>query len=461
MEVRLGKGFQLGLFIHAPWKGLFSSVYVDDIELAGKETKRWSDVESTQQRSRFGRTNIFLRSWKIGLHSKTMWNKRRYCGQSHNHVWIQNFRWINWKNYHARKICVFLRGLMTWKGMPSNVWDDIKTTQQLHKVSTSCMNDHHFKEEKLKSVGGLSKVCSQIVLKCLYWARVGRPDILQSVTKLARSITKWTKACDKRLPRLISYIHITHVIANNIVMWETLPNNADWDCFKTPTLQEILRTQNLHRVEHCAFLEVIHSFQSVGCVRSKLQCLTVQQNQKSFPWMLDWGKRVFPHLIYEIRPSQFFTETRIRVIKNGETRARTQFVSNRTNFQCERKSHGMIDDLNNVDFISSNVHSARQEALLCIFEDNEAVIKMVIKGRSPTMRHVSRTHRVALDWLFDGIKLDPKIQSKYNDTKNQLADTFTKEIPHLMNGIVFCVCSTSAISVPPIVLKYVEKNTRR
>ena len=39
------------------------------------------------------------------------------------------------------------------------------------------------------------------------------------------------------------------------------------------------------------------------------------------------------------------------------------------------------------------------------FEDNEAVIKMIIKGRSPTMRHVSRTHRVALEWLFDRINL--------------------------------------------------------
>ena len=38
------------------------------------------------------------------------------------------------------------------------------------------------------------------------------------------------------------------------------------------------------------------------------------------------------------------------------------------------------------------------------------------------MRHVSRTHRVALDWLFDRINLDPKIQIKYIDTKNHLAD---------------------------------------
>ena len=54
------------------------------------------------------------------------------------------------------------------------------------------------------------------------------------------------------------------------------------------------------------------------------------------------------------------------------------------------------------------------------------MIKMIIKGRSPTMRHVSRTHRVALDWLFDRINLDSKIQIKYIDTKNQLADILTK-----------------------------------
>ena len=84
-----------------------------------------------------------------------------------------------------------------------------KTTQQLYKVSTPCIDDHHFKEEEMKSVGELSQVCSQFVVKCLYLARIGRPDILWSVNKLARSITKWTKACDKRLNRLISDIHHT------------------------------------------------------------------------------------------------------------------------------------------------------------------------------------------------------------------------------------------------------------
>ena len=81
------------------------------------------------------------------------------------------------------------------------------------------------------------------------------------------------------------------------------------------------------------------------------------------------------------------------------------------------KSQKKINVMENIDSVPSNVQSSRQEALLYVFEDNEAVIKMIIKGRSPTMRHVSRTHRVALDWLFDRINLDSKIQVKYIDRK--------------------------------------------
>ena len=60
--------------------------------------------------------------------------------------------------------------------------------------------------------------------------------------------------------------------------------------------------------------------------------------------------------------------------------------------------------------------------MLYVFDYNEAAVNMIIKGRSPTMRHVSRTHRVALDWLFDRINLDAQIQIRYTDTKHQLAD---------------------------------------
>ena len=83
----------------------------------------------------------------------------------------------------------------------------------------------------------------------------------------------------------------------------------------------------------------------------------------------------------------------------------------------KNKSYINIDVIHDINSVPSNVQSASREALLYVFEDNEAVIKMILKGRSPTLRHVSRTHRVALDWLFDRINLDPKIQIKYIDTK--------------------------------------------
>ena len=50
------------------------------------------------------------------------------------------------------------------------------------------------------------------------------------------------------------------------------------------------------------------------------------------------------------------------------------------------KSQKRINVMENIDSFPSNVQSSRQEALLYVFEDSEAVIKMIMKGRSPTMR---------------------------------------------------------------------------
>ena len=83
----------------------------------------------------------------------------------------------------------------------------------------------------------------------------------------------------------------------------------------------------------------------------------------------------------------------------------------------KQKGNRDVNQLSHVDYVTTNANPSQAESRLYIFEDNEAVIKMIIKGRSPAMRHVSRTHRVALDWSFDRINLDPKIQIKYVDTK--------------------------------------------
>ena len=94
-----------------------------------------------------------------------------------------------------------------------------KTTQQLSKVSTPCIDDHHFKEEETKSVGELSKYmlsnCSEMLIFGKNWttwylmvskqARTGHNKMDQKLVTNA-SIDWFQK-------------FIIQVNTNNIVMW--------------------------------------------------------------------------------------------------------------------------------------------------------------------------------------------------------------------------------------------------
>ena len=201
------------LFVHRE-KGLFLSVYVDDIKFTGKKQNLDSMWKLLNKEVDLGERISFLDHVYLGLHSKKMRSKPRYCGQLQNHVRIENFCERRTEKLPFPQNLLISSWSYDMAGHAKKcVWNDIVSWQtRIHNNSAKyspCIDDHHFKEEETKSVGELSNTCSQIVLKCLYLARIGRPDILWSVNKLARSITKWTKACDKRLNRLISFFHHT------------------------------------------------------------------------------------------------------------------------------------------------------------------------------------------------------------------------------------------------------------
>ena len=84
-----------------------------------------------------------------------------------------------------------------------------KDRSSLKKVATPCIDDHLLSPEDFETKGVLKNECARIVLKVLYLARQARPDLLWSVNSLARDVTKWNVACDKRLHRLIAYVHHT------------------------------------------------------------------------------------------------------------------------------------------------------------------------------------------------------------------------------------------------------------
>ena len=128
------------------WECLFVSSWKSIILICvcgwHKETKSWFNVETTQQRSRLGRINIILGSRILGLHSTTLRNKQKYCGQLQTHVRIANFSWgiteitipskssyffmVLWHGWSYKKVC------RTYCELGN------KTTQQLYKVSTPC-----------------------------------------------------------------------------------------------------------------------------------------------------------------------------------------------------------------------------------------------------------------------------------------------------------------------------------
>ena len=196
---RLGKGFQLGILNRAPSKKGCSYLCI-------RMTSNWLDRNKTLIQCGKYSTKKLIRgnqhlSWITNTwaalndnvkQAKILWTITESC-------LIREFPvegvWENWKLRYSEDF-VFLLGLMIKKVVRRNVWRycDLanKTTQQLNKVSVPCIDDLHLKKKEIKFVGELSQVCSRIVLK--YWnlVRIGRSDILWSMEKLTRSITKWT-----------------------------------------------------------------------------------------------------------------------------------------------------------------------------------------------------------------------------------------------------------------------------
>ena len=82
--------------------------------------------------------------------------------------------------------------------------------------------------------------------------------------------------------------------------------------------------------------------------------------------------------------------------------------------------------MENVNQVTSNMPKSSGRKFLIVFEDNEAVIRMCIKGRSPNLRHLQRTRRVSLDWLSERIRKDNGRAMMYINTKWQIADMLTK-----------------------------------
>ena len=144
-------------------------MYVDDIKLAGKKQNLDPMWKLLNKEVDLGEPTSFLEHVYLGCtqrkceiskdivdNYRTMFESRISAGGVDKLPFPQNLSISSWSYDmagHAKKCVERYCELAN------------KTTQQLYKVSTPCIDDHHFKEE-MKSVGELPHVCTQIVLKC-------------------------------------------------------------------------------------------------------------------------------------------------------------------------------------------------------------------------------------------------------------------------------------------------------
>ena len=144
-------------------------MYVDDIKLAGKKQNNEPMWKVLNKEVDLGEPTSFLDHENLGC-------TQRLCETSKDTVDTDRAVW------ETRISAMRTEKLPCWENLrlSSGSYDmeghakkcverycelAKKTTQQLCKVSTPCIDDNLFKEKELKSVGALSKVCSQIVVK--------------------------------------------------------------------------------------------------------------------------------------------------------------------------------------------------------------------------------------------------------------------------------------------------------
>ena len=193
-------------------------------------------------------------------------------------------------------------------------------TQQLFKVSSLCLDDHHLKREEFESVGKLSKTCAQIVFKCLYLTRIGRFWHFWSVNKFARAVTKWTRACDRRLARSIAYIHHTSDYRQYCHLEEYSSALSIGFIPRLRFLPAALRTQHQLRGNS--------SVSSHQLVESEVISLDVANGRDSCCWSMGCCDRSVTFFKeYRItNPSssrKLFAESQIQTQTNGKPRCRS------------------------------------------------------------------------------------------------------------------------------------------
>ena len=286
-----------------------------------------------------------------------------------------------------------------------------KTRNSLKPVSTPCIDDHQLDPADDLVRGELKEESAKIVLKALYVARINRTDLLWAVNSLAREVTIWSVNCDKRLHRLICYMHFSVDMQMECWVGDD-PKDCQLALFADASFASWLADSK--STSGCILVLMGPNTYVPISWFCKKQSSTSNSSTESELISLDAALRM------EGIPALSLWELIIDVFHPEDTKPNDRAD------QTAPKPKNMYDELSNVDFVPTNLPEHKGRAKLVLLEDNDPVIQICIKGRNPTLRHVPRVHRVNTDACYERIRDDPGIFLRYWPTKYQLADILTK-----------------------------------
>ena len=242
-------------------------------------------------------------------------------------------------------------------------------------------------------------------MKVLYYARVCRSDLLFAVCFLAREVTRWTRACDKRMHRLISYIQGTKTLSLYSTVGDPL-----YKCRLLLHTDADFAGSNADLSKSTSGLLLAmagpNTFAPLLDV-SKAQSATSHSSTESEVISLEYALRT------EGMPALDFWDAVAPLYSTTSRSSRGTLATQKQG----KGSSSKVDD--------REVGGIQHNFRLTVCEDNEATIKIVLKRRSPAMRHISRTHRVNLDWVYEAFQ-QRRISLRYVRTTSQVADVLTK-----------------------------------
>ena len=334
---------------------LLLSTYVDDLTLAGPEEAHepfWAkltsvvDIEPPEPIYRIlGRNHVVMP-----------------LSQSEGHEECAAFR--------AQKSLVF--DMLDYAHQTVDLYKSITSVTNLKHAATPFVPDGSISIEDEESKGELASSACKILMKALWLGRLSRPDIIKPINDLATKVQSWSRGDDKRLLRLIQYIHSTP----HYRLVGTINDNPD-------------------------HLE-LHLYVDADFAGDRLS-----------------GKSTSGGFMVLSGPNTFFPLAWVSKRQTSTSRSTTES-------EVVSLAYSLYQE--GLPALQLWEKLLGRSVTLRVLEDNQATILVIRKGYSPKLRHITRTHKVNLSGLSEVFR-DDSAELEYCKTDVQAADIFTKALP--------------------------------